>query len=124
MVKLTVCSVSVAQRHVLSLLTEMGNCCRGADSTFSDVGAFSSKERRGFRAGLVHRHWRKNVWDSYQKLSIIGQGMTGNIYLAKHRETSEEVAIKCMEIGSIEQDLLDDLRNEIQILQMVCVYSS
>lgn len=77
-----------------------------------------SPDRRGFRAGLV-RGSRKNIWDVYAPGRVLGRGMTGHVTLITHRETGQQFAMKCMDLNKLDETLLEDLRNEIGLLQVV-----
>ena len=45
--------------------------------------------------------------------------MTGAVYLVRHRGTKELYALKSIDKFKMNEDLLDDLRNEIELLGVV-----
>ena len=45
--------------------------------------------------------------------------MTGKVYQVVHKGTGEKYALKCMEMRRIDPELLDDLRNEIELLKLL-----
>jgi serine/threonine protein kinase len=91
------------------------------------------------RQGLVHERKHVSVWDVYEVVKEIGHGMTGKVYQVRQKTTGEVYALKCkrclctlnrharristvlagMEMRRIDPELLDDLRNEIELLKMM-----
>ena len=62
------------------------------------------------------------IWGLYQQGRKLGSGMTGTVFLVKHKITGQEFALKSIEKRRINPALYQDMRNEISILQMVrCV---
>jgi serine/threonine protein kinase len=61
----------------------------------------------------------RTVWEVYTKDRKLGSGMTGDVFLVRHKITNQEFAVKSMERRKINPDLYEDLKNEISILQMV-----
>lgn len=45
--------------------------------------------------------------------------MTGGVWHVRRKTTGEEYALKYMELRKINPDLLEDLKNEIELLKMV-----
>ena len=63
---------------------------------------------------MLTQHYRR-----YNKMSSIGQGLSGTVIKISNKATGETFACKPIRKSTIEQELLDDLRNEIELLTMV-----
>lgn len=61
------------------------------------------------------------MWEVYEKAQEkpLGTGMTGAVYLVRHRTTGDMYALKSIDKSKMNEDLLDDLRNEIELLGVV-----
>lgn len=70
-------------------------------------------------SGLVHEVKDASVWDAYEVIKECGHGMTGKVFQVRRKTTGEIYALKCMETRRIEPDLLEDLRNEIELLRLM-----
>lgn len=107
----------------------MGNLCGseggggkggGAGSGGGGGGpATQTSDRYGFRSGLVQRRDGDDIWKKYEQGDQIGKGMTGGVWIIKHRVTGQRFAMKSIILNRVKQELLDDLRNEIDLLKMV-----
>jgi len=75
-------------------------------------------DRKGVRAGLITRDAR-DPWQVYERLKVLGHGMSGDVHLVRHRQTKDTFALKAMEKDRFDEDLLADLRNEISLLKML-----
>jgi len=57
-----------------------------------------------------------SVWDVFDKVATLGEGMTGNVYSLRHKDTGSLYAGKSVSKAAMQEALLDDLRNEIGVL--------
>lgn len=97
----------------------MGMLCSSPQA--DDVGGISAMEsdRTGLRSNLVRQKTNRNPWFVYEKGDTLGSGHTGSVWRVTKRGTGEQFALKSIKLNCIDETLLDDLRNEIELLKMV-----
>jgi serine/threonine protein kinase/Ca2+-binding EF-hand superfamily protein len=73
------------------------------------------------RSRLISRHvnTHRSVWDVYEKQKELGVGMTGKVFLVKHKRTGQLHALKMIDLDKMDTAFLDDLRSEISFLQLL-----
>lgn len=87
--------------------------------TSAPPSVLRDSERRGLRLGLIHKREHVRVDDIYDTIRELGHGMSGRVYLVKHKVTGDLFALKCMDRSRLDPELLEYLRMEINVLQMV-----
>lgn len=55
--------------------------------------------------------------NKYERVSKIGSGSFGSVWLVKHRDTQQEYALKQIQIKTADQ--VHKIQNEINILQLL-----
>jgi hypothetical protein len=91
----------------------------GRGSAYDNVARTPQLGRRGFHSALVSARKDGDVWSFYDKGPQIGHGMSGGVWLATSKSTGEKMAAKTIVLSRMQEELLDDLRNEINLLRDV-----
>ena len=57
---------------------------------------------------------KKNIWDRYKSICILGEGSMGKVYKAQNRKTNEYVAIKEIDKSHLKKKIALDSENAIE----------
>lgn len=96
----------------------MGMLC-SKDQNADLAAAARETDRSGLRSNLVRQQTNRNPWFVYEKGDTLGSGHTGSVWRVTKKATGEQFALKSIKLNCIDESLLDDLRNEIELLKMV-----
>lgn len=101
----------------------MGNLCATGEEEAAVTGSApgmpprSDSDRHGFRSGLVRKKAGNDIWNHYEQGDQIGKGMTGGVWVITHKKTGAQYAMKSIILNRMKRELLEDLRNEIELLK-------
>jgi len=76
-------------------------------------------DRTGLRSNLVRQRTNRHPFSVYEKGETLGSGHTGSVWRVTKIGTDEQYALKSIKLNCIDETLLDDLRNEIELLKLV-----
>jgi len=78
-----------------------------------------SKSALEFLTSLRKSIGYENFFDNYEMIETIGKGNYSQVNLGKNIKTNEQVAIKIIQKKSIALDIIESVRNEIDILKFI-----
>ena len=88
----------------------------GICSSCSDSGAAAAPS--DLRGNLI-RTQSCDVFSVYEKAEKLGEGVTGEVRLVKHRDTGVQYALKSINLDMVDKQQLSELRNEIALLKLL-----
>jgi calcium-dependent protein kinase len=69
---------------------------------------------------LVETHKGDNIWEKYEKTNRkLGSGMSGSVYVIKHKTTGQEFACKSVFRSRLNKEIEQDLRTELDLLRQL-----